>query len=397
MSPPALFNRVLGNASRAANLPTIADEAQELIAGCVKDLQSLHSQIVELSMFSPNETLEDISTRDLVYLTVPYVFAEVQGRVMASNRIERLNSLIQAEKFVQGFISLLDRYEIVPQDERALYERKTANVADMAKRRELKINQYKKEKELRGRIEVKPPVKIRKDRGQNAMVDDTPTDFDLISSLLPSSAPKGIKHENEEADSETDENLRESTLLLLRLFYTRACTQLQSMEQELDLLRNAPPSPIHGPTQGGEDPRDKQRQLENDTWKLDIPVAGGPDGKGPLLDPTGKPLRPFTILPSDAGERARLQAQVFGPGHRLPSMSVDEYLEIERQRGNIITGGGPASQAAPTSSEQLAIDSEMDGTAEGETKAEEKRQKDENWARYTDENPKGAGNTMNRG
>ena len=57
----------------------------------------------------------------------------------------------------------------------------------------------------------------------------------------------------------------------------------------------------------------------------------------------------------------------------------------------------PASQAAPTSSEQLAIDAEMDGTFEGEFKEEMKRQKDESWARYTDENPRGAGNTMNRG
>jgi hypothetical protein len=57
----------------------------------------------------------------------------------------------------------------------------------------------------------------------------------------------------------------------------------------------------------------------------------------------------------------------------------------------------PASQSAPTSSEQLAIDAEMDGTADGELKAEEKRKKDESWAKYTDENPRGAGNTMNRG
>jgi len=78
-------------------------------------------------------------------------------------------------------------------------------------------------------------------------------------------------------------------------------------------------------------------------------------------------------------------------------MSIDEYLEVERQRGNIITGGGAASYAAPTSSEKLAIDSEMDGTADGEKRAEEKRLKDESWARYVDEHPRGAGNTMNRG
>jgi immunoglobulin-binding protein 1 len=53
-------------------------------------------------------------------------------------------------------------------------------------------------------------------------------------------------------------------------------------------------------------------------------------------------LQPITILPSGAGgdDRARLREQVFQPDHRLPTMTIDEYLEIERQRGNILTGGG---------------------------------------------------------
>ncbi|KAF8964013.1 serine/threonine protein phosphatase PP2A-associated protein [Flammula alnicola] len=389
LSLPTLFSRILASAAKAANLPTIEDETQELITECLNDLKSLHSRIIELSIFSPNETLDDISTRDLVYLTVPYIFSEVQGRVKTSNRVDRLNALIQAEKYVQNYISLLENYEVVPADERTLYDRKVAQVADFAKRRELKINQYKKEKDLRARVET-----IRRRRGQAPAADDIPTDYDLISSLLPSSSPRALKTE-EELDSETDEILRETTLLLLRLLYAHASAQLQSMEQELELLRNAPPSPIMGALD--EDERNKTRKAEDNDWKLDIPIAGGPDGKGPLLDPAGKPLRPFTILPSDAGERARLQSQVFGPGHRLPTMSIDEYLEIERQRGNILTGGGAASQAAPTSSEQLAIDSEMDGTVEGEMKEETKRQKEENWALYTEANPRGAGNTMNRG
>jgi hypothetical protein len=78
-------------------------------------------------------------------------------------------------------------------------------------------------------------------------------------------------------------------------------------------------------------------------------------------------------------------------------MSVDEYLRIERERGNVIFGGGAQSAAEPTSSEQLALDAEIEGTMVGDEKAEEKRMKDERWARYTDDNPKGAGNTMNRG
>jgi len=117
-----------------------------------------------------------------------------------------------------------------------------------------------------------------------------------------------------------------------------------------------------------------------------------------LIDSAGKPLQPFTILPSGTSDdRTRLRSQVFQADHRLPTMSIDEYLEIEQQRGNILTGGGLQSAAKPTTSEQLAMDAEEDGTAFGDAKSEEKRKKDEDWARFTDDNPRGAGNTMNRG
>ena len=57
----------------------------------------------------------------------------------------------------------------------------------------------------------------------------------------------------------------------------------------------------------------------------------------------------------------------------------------------------PQSEERLTTSEQLALDAEMDGTVFAGERGEEKRQKDESWARYTDTHPKGAGNTMNRG
>jgi hypothetical protein len=94
-------------------------------------------------------------------------------------------------------------------------------------------------------------------------------------------------------------------------------------------------------------------------------------------------------------------------------MSVDELLAIEAERGKFISGGGwvyymssmwtpliTSSRKAsegPTDSELLALAAEADGTRQGAQKDEQKRQKDENWARYTEENAKGAGNTMNRG
>jgi len=130
-------------------------------------------------------------------------------------------------------------------------------------------------------------------------------------------------------------------------------------------------------------------------WKID--AAPELPNKGSLLDSHGKPLQPFTILPASVSDRTRMHAQVFGPGHHLPTMTIDEYLEIERQRGGILSTGGPQSEAKHTSSEQLTIDSEMDGAVLGELKTEEQRHKDEQWAQYKDAHPRGAGNTMNRG
>ncbi|KAJ6618806.1 TAP42-like protein [Mycena sp. CBHHK59/15] len=408
VSLPTLFSRALHDADKAFNQSAFEQSTQDLIRSSLADLKSLSSRILGVSLFSPNEILEDISTRDLVYLSVPYALAEVQGRVRAAGNEERIALLTQSQKYSSAFTSNLENYEIIPESERTLHAQDPAKIKDPGSRRELKIKQYQREKDLRARIEVNhfslsydriynlAPQTVRKRRGQLPAEGAMESDFDLISSLLPQ-GPENKEEEEDEEDSESEDILRETILLLLRLFYAQAHSQLLSLSQELDLLRNAPPMPPQ-PPQPHDDRRGKDRATERDMWKLDSP-GGGADGKGPLLDPDGKPLRPFTILPAGSSDRARLAAQVFGPGHRLPTMSIDEYLQIEQERGNILTGGGlrPASEAALTSSEQLELDSEMDGTRDGAGKEEMKRLKDENWAQFTDENPRGAGNTMNRG
>jgi len=113
LSLPALYSRILSATARCADLPAIEDETQvrddihvavsstyfyqELVASTLKDLQSLKSGIEALSILSPGETLEDIPTRDLTYLFVPYVYSEVQGRVKTTTRVDRMNSVIVAK------------------------------------------------------------------------------------------------------------------------------------------------------------------------------------------------------------------------------------------------------------------------------------------------------------
>jgi len=56
---------------------------------------------------------------------------------------------------MRSFVELLDSYDIVPQEDKELFNPKSVNFANPQKRREVKVNQYKKEKELRSRIEVR--------------------------------------------------------------------------------------------------------------------------------------------------------------------------------------------------------------------------------------------------
>ena len=53
-------------------------------------MREIAKRVGLLSLFSPNETLEDISTRNLPFLFVPYVLAEVENRVRTSGSQERL-------------------------------------------------------------------------------------------------------------------------------------------------------------------------------------------------------------------------------------------------------------------------------------------------------------------
>lgn len=332
---PNLFRQALSSASKAVNLPTINDDtqvflfqffhymtsplAQELVQDSLKNLSTLDSRIIGLSLFSPNESLEDISTRDLVYLLVPYVYAEVQGRIRTTDRDQRMVSLNQAQvrrslilvfflsdidikRHLKKFLGYIENYEVVPEEELALHEKRASTISDPAKRRELKIQQYKKEKELKTRIEVcadcillvTPDVQsflsqvIRKRRRQLPVDAGELTDFDLIASLLPNpslnSQQSPTDDDADEEDSETDDILRETTLLLLRLTYAQAHSHLESMDQELQLLHSMPPPPSSRNAPPADHKRGKSRETD-DMWKLDAPTT---KKGGPLLDSDGK-------------------------------------------------------------------------------------------------------------
>ena len=222
--------------------------------------------------------------------------------------------------------------------------------SDPASRRDNKVARYKQEKELQLKLDMLSQVPISLDD------DDTTT--------------------------------RELYLSEIQLCVHRTFQALDMIAQELQILKLMPVASPAGSDNLDlfkSDSRDRSRNTGKDTYsdKLDPPLSYlRANGKtGPILNPQGKPLQPFTLLDS----RQRLQDGVFRPGHNLPTMTIDEYLDEERRRGGIIEGGGEASGQPPQ------VDEDDMEAADRET------MKQREWDEFTEENPKGSGNTLNRG
>lgn len=147
----------------------------------------------------------------------------------------------------------------------------------------------------------------------------------------------------------------------------------------LSMMRNAPPPSNPQP----DDPRERSNLGGvNYSDRVDPSLSQLLNGgrNGPILNSRGKPMQPFTLL----DRRTQLQQGVFRSGHNLPTMTIDEYLEEEKRRGNVVQGG-----------EQSGIIPDID--PDDFDKADEETMKARAWDEYVEANPKGSGNTLNRG
>lgn len=177
-----------------------------------------------------------------------------------------------------------------------------------------------------------------------------------------------------------EETIRSLHLAEIALSINRAFSSLDMITQELEVLSLTRQQPVRQ-----EPPPDERIPVRSEGYseRLDGPatLAGLGRRGGPLLSPSGKPLQPFTLT----DKRTQLQQGVFRPSHNLPTMSIDEYLEEERRRGGIVDGGGNANASQPEPDED-----NMEQVDAATIKARE-------WDEFVEANPKGAGNTLNRG
>lgn len=155
------------------------------------------------------------------------------------------------------------------------------------------------------------------------------------------------------------------------------------------------PSP-HAATKSKPDSRGGGTEEDEDdlTWRLDKVALTKED---PLLSPSGKVLRPFTILPSSKSAsqlqtRLRLQSEVFQSSHRLPTMTIDEYLDQQQEMGNILQGGGPSTSEEVDQARKDEQGEKEDDTQRGYDAEERELRKTREFDEYRDTHRKGEGN-----
>ncbi|KAL8861764.1 MAG: hypothetical protein Q9178_001965 [Gyalolechia marmorata] len=328
---------------------------QNLRAG-IEAFQQCQQLTDRLAIFSPNETEDDIASQDLQYVhAINYYLGELLREDSITNRKAVLQ---QAQTAYELYLKLLDTYDMLSKADSKLYQRYLSSsddfsllsTSDPTARRNTKIARYKQEQELK--------LKLR------------------------SLAQVPLALQNDDAAS------REIYLAEIQLCTHNTFHALDIISQELQIIALMPlTSPAAQSEERDTDCRQRDRTWNKDSYpdRLDPPISQLlNNGKaGPILSKDGKPLKPFTLLDS----RQRRQNEVFRPDHALPTMTIDEYLEEEKRRGGIIAGGGQASGSA------VSQEADEDDVQKADMETMKKRE----WDEYVEANPKGSGNTLNRG
>lgn len=354
----SLFKQAKTGQDDLDTLDPRSDDFKTLLASCLSILKQCSQLVDQLALFSTNEDLEDISTNNIQYLGIDYLLAEL--RMKAYNPTNRKTQLDESSQLFEHFLTRMHEYSLLTSSDKKLLEaykddrrnfRIVGDNAGMEAKRNTKIKRFQEEKALKSRL------KLLGEQSQSLNVDD--------------------------------EVIRNLYLAELNLHVHQTFQSLDLISQEIQILASMPqqPDPSRVPDQSqSNDSRDRRNGTQNAlpySERLDSPsflnsARGTHRG---ILDSSGRPLQPFTIT----SKRTDLREGVFRSGHNLPTMSIDEYLEEERRRGGIIEGGGPAS-------EQVAQPDEDDVAAQDEA-----TMKAREWDEFVESNPKGAGNTMNRG
>ncbi|RLM58296.1 PP2A regulatory subunit TAP46-like [Panicum miliaceum] len=379
---PALFDR----ASRLHGLASSSALDQEGIRKGVELLRRCDEMVSKLGLFSTNETKEDVSTANLKYLLVPYYLGEITEKIAQEDRIPILKA---SQNHLKEFIALCEVLELIPEDELELSRQKQPDT--VANRRAQKIARFKRQKAAETKLQE---IKERKERRGRS----------LRAAAL--SAP--VEAGEEDALEDDGEEEREAWLATISLALCKAFDLLDMLNKEEEMLLAVKERQEKDGNAFAREMLDERTQ-KAEAWhhnaanrapysKPADPITCATfaqdvlEGRASVSQAHEHKHQPMIFGPASlvggglTSERERMAAQVFQPGYRLPTMSIEEaglremkMMEKWQERtAKMIKEANSAWHKDGTSSAQEDEDAE-------EAKARA-------WDDWKDDNPRGAGN-----
>lgn len=359
----------------------------------VSTLLQIQEHVAMQSYFSisssSSETIDDISTFILPYLTVDHHLALAHTQLpMDQHQIAtRRTNLLKACDYFNAFLQKLEAYDVLTKEETAQYQMLVEMTDHMNSRhghndanpttpsllpppmsRDMKIAQFRQKQQLQQEQERLKSLQMRRRRLQSTISDD-----DIID---------GYDHES---------LFRTSTLSSIHIAKMITIEEWSAILQELPMITMMIMSQLQEQPSGSDD----RYRTTTSSHGSSAPVVP-PDPR--QLPPGQRPPMELTQITKDATtgqlriHRQEIQNQMFRPGWMQPTMSLEELAErevtaaVQRQEQQDQSERDRKSQ--PRRYQQLV----QDGLEDDADLVEASVTYDREWDTFCDDNPRGSGN-----
>ncbi|KAJ0730108.1 putative TAP46-like protein [Helianthus annuus] len=391
------------------SLPTLYDQARKITLlatdstldketlrkGC-EALQKCEDMISKLGLFSTNETKDEISTTNLKYILVPFYLAELIEKTGHDD--DRIQILKASQAKLKEFLSFCDAMELLPEDESLQESQNTA-----VDRRAKKIARFKRQRAAESKLLELKERKERRGRSTRAAALSTPVDAG----------------DDDVLDDDGEEE-REAWLTTISLAICKALDLMEMLKKEEEML-----SAIKEKQEREGDIEISEAVLEEraktvEDWhrnaaararytKAAAPITCATfaqdvlEGRAKVSQAHDHKHQPLMFGPASlvggsiTSERERIAAQVFQPGHRLPTMSIEEAGLKEMEMMNkwqentakMIEEANSSWHNDKWKPRAGGADDDDDDDEDDEAAQDRARAFDD----WKDENPRGAGNS----
>ncbi|KAI3990756.1 hypothetical protein MKX01_023056 [Papaver californicum] len=390
MTLPALFQQ----ARKIYSMDCDSATDQEIIKKGCEALETCDEMISKLGLFSANETKEDVSTSNLKFLLVPFYLVELTERLSHRDRLEVVKT---SQAKLKKFITFCEAMELVPEEELQISAEEASDTP--AATRAKKIGRFRRQRAAEAKLQEIKERKERRGRSLRASALSTP-----------------VEAGEEDALDDDGEEEREAWLTTISLAICKAFDLLEMLKKEEEMLTAVKEKQLQNGD--GEITREilNERIEMAESWHRNAatrvksarpaqPITCATfaqdvvEGRAKVSEAHDHKHQPLIFGPQSltggrfTSERERLAAQVFQPGHRLPTMSIEEAGLKEMEMMNKWQEMNLKLYEEATTSWHTERPKPGAPTDEDEEEDEEaSHQKAVAWDDWKDDNPRGAGN-----